>query len=170
MKPPTAVPSPAGCSPEPSSRPPTRPGTTSLAALAAALGLALGLGLPPGPLATVHAQSVGGSYQLLGQTTGGGGASAGGTWSLTGSVAVPICAVSSGGSYVLNGGLVGAYVVPTGPIVIGIERADTGVRLTFDGVLESAPTPAGPWAEVAGAASPHEVAAGDAARFFRARQ
>lgn len=123
-----------------------------------------------GPAAPIPAQLVGGSYLLVGQTTGGGGRSTGGTWELAGSIAVPVCAVSVGGSYVLNSGLVGAWPLPPATSTVQIERATANVRILFTGTLQSAPSVAGPWIDVETATSPHVVDPVDAARFFRSRQ
>lgn len=123
-----------------------------------------------GSVAPSQAQLVGGSYFLVGQATAGGGRSTGETWELAGSIAVPVCAVSVGGSYVLNSGLVGAWPPPSAISTVQIERATGNVRILFTGTLQSAPSVAGPWIDVGAATSPHVVDPADAARFFRSRQ
>lgn len=60
---------------------------------------------------------------------------------------------------------------PAQPPVLAISSANGKVQVTWDGgALESAPAATGPWSEVAGATSPREVSATDAARFYRARR
>lgn len=52
---------------------------------------------------------------------------------------------------------------------ITVERTNDGVKLTFTGILQSADTVSGPYADVAGATSPFTIAFGPSAKFFRAK-
>lgn len=57
------------------------------------------------------------------------------------------------------------------PPMLAISSAGGQIRVTWDGgVLEAAPAATGPWSEVAGATSPRDVSATEAARFYRARR
>lgn len=108
---------------------------------------------------------------MVGQTTGGGGRSESATWSIAGSVAVPICAVSQGGAYELNGGLVGNYPIPAEGTRVSIERADaTQLRVVFTGTLQTAESPVGPWVDIVAAVSPFAVSPSEGARYYRSRQ
>ncbi|MBI2949545.1 MAG: hypothetical protein HYY23_18060 [Verrucomicrobia bacterium] len=59
-----------------------------------------------------------------------------------------------------------AAVKPT----VAIRRDGAGVTVEFAGVLQSAPSIAGPWTDVANAQSPHAVGQISGAQFFRARR
>lgn len=50
---------------------------------------------------------------------------------------------------------------------LAVLREETGLRIEYAGVLESAPDPRGPWVPVADATRPYRVAFDEAARFFR---
>jgi hypothetical protein len=74
------------------------------------------------------------------------------------------------------GGLA-AYQTRTGdgtdevvPATVAIARDGTNVKVTFQGILQSAASPTGTWSDVAGATSPLTVAPSDSARFYRARR
>ena len=98
--------------------------------------LALAGALASGFPRSTPAQLAGGSYWLVGQTTGGGGRSEGPSWSVSGSIAVPVCAVSRGGAYELNGGLVGTYPVSPERAAVWLARADApSLQVTLTGVL-----------------------------------
>ncbi|MCC7373643.1 MAG: hypothetical protein IT581_03235 [Verrucomicrobiales bacterium] len=55
-----------------------------------------------------------------------------------------------------------------GPVVIA--RDGSGVRITFQGTLQSASAITGPWNDVAGATSPYSSATTGSAQFYRARR
>jgi hypothetical protein len=55
-----------------------------------------------------------------------------------------------------------------GPVTIAFEGGH--VRITYTGILQSAPGVSGPWSDVAGATSPFMTPTSGGARFFRARR
>ncbi|MDA1274666.1 MAG: Ig-like domain-containing protein [Verrucomicrobia bacterium] len=57
----------------------------------------------------------------------------------------------------------------TGGGAISAARTATGLRLTFQGTLQSADTVAGPYTDVTGAASPLDVVPSGSAKFYRAK-
>lgn len=57
----------------------------------------------------------------------------------------------------------------TGGGAISAARTATGLRLTFEGTLQSADTVAGPYTDVTGAASPLDVVPSGSAKFYRAK-
>lgn len=57
-----------------------------------------------------------------------------------------------------------------GAASVGIARDGEQLRVTFEGILESAPTVRGPWTEVPGAVSPHLASPTASERFYRARR
>ncbi|MGE3311030.1 MAG: sugar-binding protein [Limisphaerales bacterium] len=52
---------------------------------------------------------------------------------------------------------------------LAVKKTAGGVEITYQGVLQSAATVAGPYTDVNGASSPYTSATGDAQRYFRAR-
>jgi len=88
---------------------------------------------------------------------GGGGTSAGGGYSLSGTVGQPDAGTSSGGAYSLVGGFWGIGTVPPPPllyitnsgstVVVSWDRPATGFFLEQTGVL-TAPPAAIPWSTV----------------------
>ena len=80
---------------------------------------------------------------------------------------------ANGGLAAFRSGTVPEYVEPApepepGPAEISIASSGSGVVITYSGgTLQSAAEVTGPWTEVAGASSPHEVSAEGGAAFFR---
>ncbi len=80
---------------------------------------------------------------------------------------------ANGGLAAFRSGTVPEYVEPApepepGPAEISIASSASGVVITYSGgALQSAAEVTGPWTEVAGASSPHEVSAEGGAAFFR---
>jgi len=64
----------------------------------------------------------------------------------------------------------GTVDLPTSKPEVSIARSANGATITFKGTLQSAPTPLGPWTDVAGATSPYAVATSAAQAYYRARQ
>ncbi len=65
---------------------------------------------------------------------GGGGTSAGGGFSLTGTIGQPDAGVLSGGGFTLVGGLPGFHVVPAGPVTLTIQLLPDGrVQVSWPG-------------------------------------
>ena len=56
------------------------------------------------------------------------------------------------------------------PPQLSFQRTATGVTITYQGTLLSAPLVSGPWSSVAGAASPYTVAANSGQMFFKAQK
>jgi len=56
-----------------------------------------------------------------------------------------------------------------GVATISAARTASGLTLTFEGTLQSADSVAGPYTDVAGAASPLDVAPSGPAKFYRAK-
>ncbi|MBM3836859.1 MAG: LamG domain-containing protein [Verrucomicrobia bacterium] len=66
-------------------------------------------------------------------------------------------------------GKAGSALAPP-PLKLGFERTNTGLKLTFEGTLQSADALTGPWADVAGAKSPAEIAFSGNAKFYRIKK
>ena len=58
----------------------------------------------------------------------------------------------------------------TGPPTLSAERTASGLKITYTGVLLSAPTVTGPWTAVAGATSPYSVTVAPGAQFYQSKQ
>jgi hypothetical protein len=56
------------------------------------------------------------------------------------------------------------------PPSISIRRGNGSLEITFNGTLESAPEPNGPWAILPGASSPLQPSPTDSKRFYRVRR
>jgi len=56
------------------------------------------------------------------------------------------------------------------PPALSIASGAAGIRITYEGVLQSSASVTGPWADVAGASSPYTPPNLGAAGFFRARR
>lgn len=104
-------------------------------------------------LATAAAQT-GGPYDLTwSKLHGGGGTSAGGGFSLNGTVGQPDAGTMSGGNYSLTGGFWGAIPTPppVGSAIIKVWLVGGQVRLRFTGIpgriyyVERAHSVTGPW-------------------------
>lgn len=82
-----------------------------------------------GGLRPAAEESSGGEYTLSGGIGAGGGASSGGEFSVTGGAAVQGEGLLSGGSYSLEGGLIGFAVEPTegGEAVLHIVMVEPGL-------------------------------------------
>lgn len=146
------------------------PGSLSRALTSAATAFALGLALVPPP---ASAQS----FALESWSIdGGGGTSAGGGFSVSGTIGQPDAGTLSGGGFTLIGGLPGFHVVPAGPVTLTIQLlADGRVQVAWPDArtawqLEAATRlgAAPDWQSVTdpGATSYTTPAAGPA-RFFR---
>lgn len=59
-----------------------------------------------------------------------------------------------------------AATLPT----VSLSREGQGVKLTFTGTLQAAPSADGPWTDVAGAVSPFNETSGELQRFYRSRE
>ena len=115
--------------------------TTLLAALLIELGLS---------------SSLGQSYSIDSFTiAGGGGTSAGGAFTLNGTIGQPDAGTMSGGNYSLAGGFWGASQTPppVGSVIIKVCVVGSEVRLRFTGIpgriyyVERAHFVTGPWPE-----------------------
>ncbi|MBI4658580.1 MAG: hypothetical protein HY735_06980 [Verrucomicrobia bacterium] len=56
------------------------------------------------------------------------------------------------------------------PIKIALERTATGLKLTFEGTLQSADKVEGPYTDVAGATSPAQISFSGAGKFYRVKK
>lgn len=56
------------------------------------------------------------------------------------------------------------------PVKVAFERTTGGLKLTFEGTLQSADSITGPWTDVAGATSPFEVKFTGTAKFYRIKK
>ena len=116
---------------------------------------------------------------------GGGGASTGGVYALSGTIGQPDAGAMSGGGYALQGGFWSAFVVPTpGAPLLRIARAGTNIMVSWPRsapgfILDQTPTLQGtppPWTPVPfpyqtnGATVSVTLAPAPGANFFRMRQ
>lgn len=153
-------------------------GGRSWAKVWAAVAALLGLGLGGGSL--VAAVLGGGSFRLVGQAVGGGGASAGGDYAVVGTTVTGSATASRGGEFVLSGGLAPVQVVPNPAVPMKVVfTSDKLAELSWpEGttgyVLEFSPV-VGPGAEWT-PTSPQPVGntfvtpCAQPARFFRLRK
>jgi hypothetical protein len=99
---------------------------------------------------SAHAQSYSIDWFTI---DGGGGASTGGVYSVSGTIGQPDAGVMSGGHYSLAGGFWGAFLSPppVGSVIIKVWLVDDQIHLRFTGIpgriyyVERAHSVTGPW-------------------------
>jgi len=105
-------------------------------------------------------------------TGGGGGTSAGGNYSVSGTIGQPDAGTLSGGNFTLQGGFWATPATASTPVLIHIRlNGDGTITLEWNGggTLQAAPTVLGAWQDVASAASPYTFTPTLPAFFVRVR-
>ena len=117
-------------------------------------------------------------FELLGRVSGGGGVSEGGEFRVVGGIPTTSAGQSVGDDFVLTGGFVELFTVPTetGVITLGIALTTVGVRISWPGqagvTLEATAVlgPGANWQPIQTAAESIELRLDQRARFFRLRR
>ena len=105
-------------------------------------------------------------------TDGGGGTSAGGNYSVSGTIGQPDAGTLSGGNFTLQGGFWATPATASTPVLIHIRlNGDGTITLEWNGggTLQAAPTVLGAWQDVTSAASPYTFTPALPALFVRVR-
>jgi hypothetical protein len=115
-----------------------------------------------------------GQYSIPWHTVdGGGGASAGGGYSLKGTIGQPDAGTLAGGNFVVEGGFWCSEIITGGAIIMHIRlNPDGTITLEWNGggTLQAATSPSGDWFDVLGASSPYTYAPLGPAVFCRVKK